>query len=49
MIKKKYKICNIKNIMYGGNSYNIQNNFENINFYNNKIYENNFLLCLINN
>jgi hypothetical protein len=50
-INKKYKIYNknnIKNIIQEGGS-KIKSNFENINFYNNKIYENNFLLCLINN
>jgi hypothetical protein len=47
---KKYKIYNknnIKNTQKGG-SYNTQNNFNNINFYNKKVYENN-LICLINN
>ena len=47
---KKYKIFNKnkKNITQEGGSYNIKNNFENINFYNKKVYENN-LVCLINN
>lgn len=47
--KKKYKIYNknnIKNIQEGG-SYNISN-YDNINFYNKKVYENN-LICLIHN
>ena len=48
-INKKYKIYNknnIKNILEGG-SYNISN-YDNINFYNKKVYENN-LICLIHN
>jgi hypothetical protein len=50
--KKKYKIYNrnnIKNIKnQEGGTYKTQNNFDNINFYNKKIYENN-LICLIHN
>ena len=50
--KKKYKIYNKNNIkntnIQEGGSYNILNNFDNINFYNKKVYENN-LICLINN
>ena len=49
-INKKYKIYNknnIKNIQEGG-TLKIQSNFDNINFYNKKIYENN-LICLFNN
>ena len=51
-INKKYKIYNKNNIkntnIQEGGSYNTQNNFNNINFYNKKVYENN-LICLINN
>jgi len=50
--KKKYKIYNknnIKNkITQEGGSINTKSNFENINFYNKKVYENN-IICLINN
>jgi hypothetical protein len=50
--KKKYKIYNknnIKNINnQEGGSYNTIRNFDYINFYNKKVYENN-LICLINN
>ena len=49
---KKYKIYNKNNIndinTQEGGSYKIQSNFDNINFYNKKVYENN-LICLINN
>ena len=49
---KKYKIYNKNNIkntnIQEGGSYNTQSNFDNINFYNKKVYENN-LICLINN
>jgi len=49
---KKYKIYNKNNIkntnIQEGGSYNKLNNFDNINFYNKKVYENN-LICLINN
>ena len=51
-INKKYKIYNKNNIkntnIQEGGSYNTQNNFNNINFYNKKVYENN-LICLIKN
>jgi len=48
MRNKKYKIYNKnKNIQEGG-YYTTTNNFDNINFYNKKIYENN-LICLFNN
>ena len=50
--KKKYKIYNKNNIkntnMQEGGSYKSVSNFDNINFYNKKVYENN-LICLINN
>jgi hypothetical protein len=49
---KKYKIYNknnIKNINnQEGGTLKLQSNFDNINFYNKKVYENN-LICLINN
>ncbi len=49
---KKYKIYNKNNIIntniQEGGSKNIISNFEEINFYNKKIYENN-LICLFNN
>lgn len=49
---KKYKIYNKNNIkntnIQEGGSYNSISNFDNINFYNKKVYENN-LICLINN
>ena len=49
---KKYKIYNKNNIkntnIQEGGSYNSQSNFDNINFYNKKVYQNN-LICLINN
>ena len=50
---KKYKIYNKNNIkntntnIQEGGSYNSISNFDNINFYNKKVYENN-LICLIN-
>jgi len=51
-LNKKYKIFNKKNFknntIQEGGSYNTLSNFENINFYNKKVYENN-LLCLFNN
>jgi hypothetical protein len=47
--KKKYKIYNKNNInIQEGGFYKTTNNFDNINFYNKKIYENN-LICLIHN
>lgn len=50
--KKKYKIYNKNNIKYindqEGGTYKTLYNFDNINFYNKKVYENN-LICLINN
>jgi len=50
--KKKYKIYNknnIKNIkIQEGGSYRTTSTFNNINFYNKKVYENN-LICLIHN
>ena len=49
---KKYKIYNKNNInstnIQKRGSYNTISNFDNINFYNKKVYENN-LICLINN
>ena len=49
---KKYKIYNKNNIkntnIQEGGSYNTMGNFDNINFYNKKMYENN-LICLIHN
>lgn len=49
---KKYKIYNKKNIkntnIQEGGSYKAISNFDNINFYNKKVYENN-LICLIHN
>jgi hypothetical protein len=51
---KKYKIYNKNNIkntntnIQEGGSYNSISNFDNINFYNKKVYENN-LICLIHN
>jgi hypothetical protein len=49
---KKYKIYNKNNIKNNitqeGGSINTKSNFENINFYNKKVYENN-IICLINN
>jgi hypothetical protein len=51
-INKKYKIYNKNNIkntnIQEGGSYNTIRTFDNINFYNKKVYENN-LICLINN
>lgn len=51
-LNKKYKIFNKNNFknntIQEGGSYNTLSNFENINFYNKKVYENN-LVCLINN
>jgi hypothetical protein len=51
-LNKKYKIFNKNNFknntIQEGGSYNTLSNFENINFYNKKVYENN-LLCLFNN
>jgi hypothetical protein len=50
--KKKYKIYNKNNIKntntQEGGSYRATSTFDNINFYNKKVYENN-LICLINN
>ena len=53
MIKnKKYKIYNKNNIkntnIQEGGTNRTTNNFDYINFYNKKVYENN-LICLINN
>ena len=50
--KKKYKIYNKNNIKntftQEGGSYNTISNFDDINFYNKKVYENN-LICLFHN